>query len=107
MLELAPRSDGRAYRSSPASADRQGVLAQRAASQCAGVTFASFSSQWDILDTFFNDISESDAIAQLHQLPPRYITYTASTFAQISYSVCAIHTNTIISPELSSSISNL
>lgn len=60
------------------------VLAHIAASQCDGVTFASSSSQWDILGTFFNDIWDSGAIAQLHQLPAVYITYAACTFIQIS-----------------------
>lgn len=106
MLELAPRSDGREYGSSPVPADRL-HQSSGAASQCAQGTFASFSSQWDVLGTFFNDISDSDAFAHLHQLPPRYITYSASTFAQISYSVCAIHTNAIILPELFSSIFNM
>lgn len=60
------------------------VLAHIAASQCAGVTFASFSSQWDILGKFFNDIWDSGAITRLHQLPATYITYTDYTFIQIS-----------------------
>lgn len=60
------------------------VLAHIVASQCAGVTFTSSSSQGGILGMFFSDIWDSGAIARLHQLSPKYITYTAYAFIQIS-----------------------
>lgn len=108
MLELVPPSNGWAYLSSPASPDRlHESFGPEHCTTMSWVPFTSFSSQWDVLGMLFNDISDSGAIAQLHQLPPRYIIYNVSIFAQFSYSVCAILANIIILPELSSSIFNM
>lgn len=93
MLELAPCSDGRAYRSSLASADR---LHESSGTKLCITTC------WGHVCKFFFTVRHTRHVLQWHRrfwcnctaplAATQYITYTASTFAQISYSVLSTPT---------------
>lgn len=93
MLELAPCSDGRVYRSSLASADRlhESSGTKLCITTCCGHVCK-----------FFFTVRHTRHVLQWHRrfwcnctaplAATQYITYTASTFAQISYSVLSTPT---------------